>query len=71
MRTLKLAHGLPAPAKPTDYRVIVVKNSTAYVPGETLCREEVNELCTSGRWDVTIVAFEHIGAGPRLREVQS
>lgn len=57
MRTIKLAHPLPAPAKPTDYRVITVKNSTVYRPGEVLCKNEVDDLCRNNNWDVTIVGY--------------
>jgi hypothetical protein len=37
------------------YRVITVKNSTAFNPGQVLCREEVNVLCNKSEWEVIIV----------------
>jgi hypothetical protein len=38
------------------YRVIMVKNSIDYVPGEILDKDEVNDLCEArSGWEVTIV----------------
>jgi hypothetical protein len=41
----------------SDYVVISVKNSTAYNPGTTLCRAEVDDLIQHGRWEVVVVQF--------------
>jgi hypothetical protein len=57
MKTIKLAHGLPAPAKATDYKVVTVKNSVEFNPGEILPRDEVERLCRVNHWDVTIVQW--------------
>jgi hypothetical protein len=37
------------------YQVIIVKNSTLYSPGEVLNKDEVDDLCDGGRWEVVIV----------------
>lgn len=60
MRTIKLAHGIitdMAKQKTADYKVITVKNSTAYHPGQILCKNEVDDLCHNNNWDVTIVGY--------------
>lgn len=57
MRTIKLAHGVK-PSLVTEkpwYKVISVKNSTAYHPGQILREPEVDDLCRNNAWDVTIV----------------
>lgn len=48
VRTLKLVYAGGA------YRVITIKNSTEYDPGQTLSRSEVDALCKS-TWEVVIV----------------
>lgn len=40
------------------WRVLVCKNSTTYRPGTDLCKDEVDELCASRLWDVTIVTLK-------------
>lgn len=59
MKTIKLAHGVPRKdvADVQDYKVLVVKNSTRYHPGEILAKPEVEELCGNATWDVTIVSL--------------
>lgn len=37
------------------YRVVKVKNSTAHTPGDHLNKDEVDRLCRSPIWDVSIV----------------
>lgn len=37
------------------YTVISVKNTTEHLPGEILPKREVDDLCISHAWDVTIV----------------
>ena len=62
MKSLKLAHGLPAPIAGTklagEYMVLIVKNDTSYVPGEYLDKDEVTYLCGMNGWDVTIVPYK-------------
>lgn len=38
------------------YKVIVVKNTTNPIPGSTLEKNEVDSMCASQQWDVTIVS---------------
>ena len=40
---------------PDTFRVVFVKNSTEYMPGQTLTRGEVDALCNKSTWDVTLV----------------
>lgn len=58
MKSMKLAHGLPLPAKVTDYKVLIVKNSVTYKPGEILCKAEVEDLCRNSAWDITVIAYK-------------
>ena len=56
VRTLKVAHvehvlEMQGPG----YKVLVIKNSVDYAPGQILTRTEVDELCKNGSWDVTVV----------------
>lgn len=37
------------------YVVISVKNTTQHLPGEILPRREVDAMCVSHAWDVTLV----------------
>lgn len=64
MRTIKLAHGVPCEDHEAkkNYRVLVVKNSTQYDPGQILSETEVAGLCQSSTWDVTIVSLHQEGA---------
>lgn len=60
MKTLKLAYSKQRPASLGNdidtYTVLLVKNSTSYVPGEELTKAEVSELCRKCDWDVITVA---------------
>lgn len=63
--TIKVAHFLYFGPGSTDvrngeprYKVIVVKNSTAYSPGQVLSRGEVDDLCDMSVYDVTIVGLD-------------
>lgn len=60
MRTIKLAHGVDRGDRDDikDYKVLVVKNSTEYHPGQILQKIEVSDLCAATHWDVTIVSYE-------------
>ncbi len=57
-RSIKLVHFKTHPMTSEGakdaYRVILVKNSIDYAPGEVLEKDEVNDLCVSD-WEVTIV----------------
>jgi hypothetical protein len=55
MRTIKLARGVKNDVP--YYKVLTVKNSTIYNPGDELCKREVDDLCGNARWDVTIVSL--------------
>lgn len=62
MKTMKVAYvehliGAQGP----HYRVLVIKNSTAYHPGQLLSKTEVDELCTFNSWDVTVVPYQSGG----------
>lgn len=41
--------------KVDQWRVVKVVNSTAYTPGTYLDSAEVNDLCDSSAWHVTII----------------
>lgn len=56
MKSIKMARGV-VDKKPV-YRVLVVKNSTRYNPGEELNKSEVDHLCENSSWDVTIVSLK-------------
>jgi hypothetical protein len=64
MRTIKLAHGVEPTliTEKKSYKVLVVKNSTDYSPGQVLTHEEVDDLCRISTWDVTIVSLTQEGA---------
>lgn len=51
-KTIKLADWADEKA---NYQVKQLTNSTFYRVGQVLTRKEVNELCASNRWTVTIV----------------
>jgi hypothetical protein len=59
VRTIKVAcsviPALDRHPESREYRVLVVKNSTAYTPGQEISRHEVDRLCVDRQWDVTIV----------------
>lgn len=65
-KTIKLAYyeiqihegggQMSAPQK--RYKVLVVKNSTRFSPGEVLTREQVDELSGAATWEVTIVSLD-------------
>jgi hypothetical protein len=38
------------------YRVVQLTNSTAYTPGQQLLKADVEALCASDEWNVTIVS---------------
>lgn len=44
------------------YKVLTVKNSTDYSPGDVLSRTQVDDLSRNARWDVTIVSLNPEGA---------
>lgn len=53
---IKLAHGiLRGDGYGFDYKVLQINNSTAYDPNQILEKNEVDDLCISSMWDVTIV----------------
>lgn len=59
MKSIKIAHGRIHAAPPHEgYKVVTVKNSTAYNPGQILDKEIVNDLCARTTWDVTIVPLD-------------
>jgi hypothetical protein len=60
VRTLKLGYAKPPTVirGSADYKVLVVKNSTTYNPGDMLQKAEVDNLCHSTSWDVTIVTLK-------------
>jgi len=66
MRTIKVALTvIPASGsyrEIREYRVLVVKNSTEFSPGQVLERRVVDALCADKRWDVTIVPQQTGGA---------
>ena len=41
-----------------NYRVTKVTDSTEYHPGQVLTKHEVDSLCASRAWKVTVVGFE-------------
>jgi hypothetical protein len=43
--------------RPHDYRVEKVTDSIEFTPGDMLPREQVEVLCNSPRWKVTIVPY--------------
>ena len=52
---IKLGHGVLNKEKGLDYKVLQVSNSISYHPGQILSLDEVDALCRSQIWDVTIV----------------
>ena len=56
---IKIAHAVLVGAP--YYRVISVKNSVDFSPGQELPKNEVEGLCRSARWDVTIVGLNTDG----------
>jgi hypothetical protein len=52
-RQIKVAHDRAA----GNYKVLTVKNSVAFNPGDILCRDEVNDLCSHASWEVIIVSL--------------
>ena len=61
MKTIKLAHGVVTDFdRPStkSYKVVSVKNSTDYNPGDILDKKAVDTLCFSNKWDVTIVSLQ-------------
>ncbi len=63
MKTIKVAHGVMRADtdKVFDYKVLVVKNSTDFSPGQILPEAEVEFLCDSRFWEVTIVPLNEGG----------
>lgn len=59
MKSIKLAVVNTAGKK--VYRVITVKNSVVYAPGEELLKDEVEGLCINASWDVTVVGNKEAG----------
>lgn len=65
MKTLKVAHGITRAYAGSredpdikDYKVISVRNSTRYAPGQILTMAEVSDLCEDASWDVVILPLE-------------
>lgn len=59
IKSIKLAHGVKVIKDGSiQYKVITVKNSTVYNPGQVLCKSEVDDLCNNSNWDVTIVGLK-------------
>lgn len=60
MKSLKLAYGVQRgdTDKVRDYKVLIIKNSTEYHPGQILSLNEVTELCVSKAWDVAMVTLK-------------
>lgn len=63
MKTLKVAHGiLRADAVNNngikDYRVISVRNSVRYAPGQILEKAEVADLCEDASWDIIVLPLD-------------
>jgi hypothetical protein len=52
-REIKVAHDRAT----GKYKVLTVKNSVAFSPGEILCRDEVNDLCDHANWEVIVVSL--------------
>ena len=58
MKRIKVAHGYNSSMGRADsYKVLVVRNSTTYHPGEILSAAIVYDLCKDSTWDVTIVPY--------------
>jgi len=52
-RQIKVAHD-----RANDkYKILTVKNSIAFNPGDALTRAEVNGLCSDFNWDVIVVSL--------------
>ena len=60
--TIKLAYGMYNPKDITDplYQVEQVTDSITYYPGQALSRGEVEHLCQSKMWKVTIIPLGKI-----------
>ena len=61
VRSIKVAFSqekIYGPEKRTVYKVLVVKNSTEYYPGQEMSKSTVDALCADRQWDVTIVALK-------------
>lgn len=57
-KSIKLAYGVRQQIGDVlAYKVITVKNSTVFSPGQVLCKAEVDDLCDGPRFDVTIVGL--------------
>ncbi len=57
-KTMKVANGYSTSLGKADgYKVLVVRNSVVYHPGDILCRAEVKELCDNPSWDITVVPY--------------
>jgi hypothetical protein len=56
--SIKLAHWIPPQGGEALYKVVTIKNSTMYHPGQALFKSEVDGLCRNNKWDVTVVQWE-------------
>ena len=60
-KTITLEHGWSEPTDPTgkvfNYMVKKVTDSTEFAPRDILNKSQVDELCKSREWKVTIVAL--------------
>lgn len=55
MKHIKLACNHVLPNGERGYKVINLRNSVEYEPGDLLIRAEVERLCEDKRWDVMII----------------
>lgn len=53
VKTLKLSTDISD--KDGAYKVLQLKNSTKYVPGQFIPKADVDAMCEAEDWDVTIV----------------
>lgn len=61
-KAIKIGYAPANPPCPCVYQVVSVKNSTARVPGEILEKSEVDYMCESPAWEVTLVPLHEQGA---------
>jgi hypothetical protein len=60
-KTIKLTNGWTQATDTvadTSYRIEQVTDTTEFSPGKMLSKTQVDELCASGHWRVTIVAYK-------------
>ena len=58
-KTITVAHGIPSKNEigVYDYRVDRVTDSVEYHPRQILTKSQVDELCASKSWKVTVIAL--------------